>query len=87
VVGFEVVDLFAEEERPEVFADEFDGVQRALGAGFVGGEPGRGWGKRGGLVGLCGCGWVELCDRAWVRVWRECGAYLPLNQTLSDAIA
>ena len=36
VVGFEVVDLFAEDEEPEVFADEFDGVEGGCGAGFVG---------------------------------------------------
>jgi len=38
VVRFEVVDLFPEDEGPEVFADEFDRVQGGGGAGFVEGE-------------------------------------------------
>jgi hypothetical protein len=36
VVGFEVVDLFAEEEWPEVFADEFDAVEGGERAGTGG---------------------------------------------------
>lgn len=28
MVGLEVVDLLAEEERPEIFAEEFDGGER-----------------------------------------------------------
>jgi hypothetical protein len=38
VVRFEVVDLFAEEQRPEVFADEFDAVEGRLRARAVGAE-------------------------------------------------
>jgi hypothetical protein len=38
VVCLEVVDLLAEEQRPEVFADEFDVVEGGLGAGPVGAE-------------------------------------------------
>lgn len=36
VVGFQVVDLLAEEQGPEVFADEFDAVEGGLGAWAVG---------------------------------------------------
>lgn len=39
VVGFQVVDLLAEEQGPEVFADELDAVKRCLGAWAVGAEP------------------------------------------------
>lgn len=38
VVRFEVVDLFPEDEGPEVFANEFYCVQGGGGAGFVEGE-------------------------------------------------
>lgn len=38
VVGFQVVDLFAEEKGPEVFADEFDAVEGRCWAGAVGAE-------------------------------------------------
>lgn len=35
MVRLEVVDLLAEDEEPEVFADELDAVEWGLGAGFV----------------------------------------------------
>jgi hypothetical protein len=38
VVRFQVIYLFAEKERPEVFADEFDAVEGRLRAGAVGAE-------------------------------------------------
>lgn len=38
VVRLEVVDLLAEEQGPEVFADEFDVVERGLRAWAVGAE-------------------------------------------------
>jgi hypothetical protein len=38
VVGFQVVDLLAEEQGPEVFADEFDAVEGGLRAWAVGAE-------------------------------------------------
>ena len=38
VVGFQVVDLLAEEQGPEVFADEFDAVEGCLRAWAVGAE-------------------------------------------------
>jgi hypothetical protein len=38
VVGLEVVDLLAEEDEPEVFAEEFDDIEGGLRAGGVGGE-------------------------------------------------
>lgn len=38
MVCFQVVDGFAEEECPEVFADEFDAVERGLGPRAVGAE-------------------------------------------------
>jgi hypothetical protein len=40
VVRFQIVDLFAKDQLPEVFADEFDGVEVGLRAGFVDGESG-----------------------------------------------
>jgi hypothetical protein len=40
VVGFQIVDLFAEDEGPEVFADELYCVEGVLRAGFVDGESG-----------------------------------------------
>ena len=46
VVGFEVVDLLAEEEGPEVFAEEFYAVEGGGGAWGVAGEAERsvsGW--------------------------------------------
>lgn len=39
MVGLEVVDLFAEDEHPKVFAEEFDGVEGICAAGAVEGEP------------------------------------------------
>lgn len=39
MVGLEVVDLFAEDEHPKVFAEEFDGVEGICEAGAVEGEP------------------------------------------------
>lgn len=38
VVSFEVVDLLAEEEGPEVFAEEFDAIEGGGRAGGVAGE-------------------------------------------------
>lgn len=38
MVRFQVIDLFAEENCPEVFADEFYGFEGGLGAGFGVGE-------------------------------------------------
>ena len=38
MVGFEVVDLFSEEELPEVFAEKFNYVEGCRWAGFVAGE-------------------------------------------------
>lgn len=38
MVGLEIIDLFAEDEDPEVFADELYSVQRGGGSRFVGGE-------------------------------------------------
>ena len=38
VVGFQIVDLLAEEQGPEVFADEFDAVEGCLRAWAVGAE-------------------------------------------------
>lgn len=38
VVRFEIVDLLAEEEAPEIFADEFYCIQGGLRAGFARGE-------------------------------------------------
>ena len=38
MVGFQVVDLLFEEERPEVFAEEFDGVEGVGEVGAVGRE-------------------------------------------------
>lgn len=35
VIRFQVVDLLAEDEEPEVFADEFDGVELGDWSGFV----------------------------------------------------
>jgi hypothetical protein len=40
VVGLEVVDLFPEDEHPDVFAEEFDHVQGVDEAWAVAGEPG-----------------------------------------------
>jgi hypothetical protein len=40
VVGFEIVDLLAEEESPEVFAEEFYYVEGGRWAGCVAGESG-----------------------------------------------
>jgi hypothetical protein len=38
MISFEVVDLFSEEELPEVLAEEFDDVEGGSWAGFVTGE-------------------------------------------------
>ena len=38
MVRFQVIDLLAEEEGPEVFAEEFDAIERGGGAGGVAGE-------------------------------------------------
>ena len=35
MIRFEVIDLFPEDELPEVFADEFDAVEWCLRTGFV----------------------------------------------------
>lgn len=42
MIRFEIIDLFAEEQRPEIFADEFYGFEGRCWAGFVDGESGRG---------------------------------------------
>ena len=39
MVGFQVVDLLAEDEHPEVFAEEFYGVEGVGEAGAVFGKP------------------------------------------------
>lgn len=36
VVGFEIVDLFAKDSCPEVFADKLDTVQRGCGSWLIG---------------------------------------------------
>jgi hypothetical protein len=40
MVGLQVIDLFLEEEGPEVFAQEFDTVEVGLRSWFAGGESG-----------------------------------------------
>lgn len=67
VVGFEVVDGFAVEQGPEVFAEEFNGIKGSEGAGFVGGEA---VGGAGGLVGgfLVG-GFVGVREKGCFSCW------------------
>lgn len=43
MVCLEVVDVFAEDEGPEVFAEEFDDVEGVVEAGAVAGESEESW--------------------------------------------